>query len=163
MPNKVKSVTQGIREIDATAGYALPRCSAWKGSSPSPTTTAIACCSQVSQRVWISKPLLRRAGLGWAAKSASWCSFVSLLDTEVDKRLTKSGSREALGLRGKAAVANARQAYSAYQKVFVVGDRDEKLKPHGALVQRPLSVSTDVKKLDYAETLYVIERCRLIP
>ena len=45
--------------------------------------------------------------------------FVSRVDTEIDKRLEKIGSEEALALRGQAGVANARLAYAAYQQVFV--------------------------------------------
>jgi len=44
--------------------------------------------------------------------------FVSRVDTEVDKRLEKIGSPDALALRGQAGVANARLAYAAYQEVF---------------------------------------------
>ena len=47
--------------------------------------------------------------------------FVSRVDTEIDKRLDKIGIDEALALRGKAGVANARLAYAAYQDVFVGG------------------------------------------
>src|SRR6201982_2535165 len=53
--------------------------------------------------------------------------FVSRVDTEVDKRLEKIGSGEALALRGKAGVANARLAYAAYQEVFDSGDRFQAL------------------------------------
>ena len=38
--------------------------------------------------------------------------FVSRVDTEIDKRLDEIGTDEALALRGKAAVANARLAYA---------------------------------------------------
>src|SRR5207302_3041804 len=79
------------------------------------------------------------------------------VDTEVDKRLEKIGSDEALALRGEAAVANARLAYAAYQEVFVGGDRFEALKADGARVQRPLWASTGVKNEDYSDTLYVTE------
>ena len=48
--------------------------------------------------------------------------FVSRVDTEIDKRLEKIGTDEALALRGQAGVANARLAYAAYQEVFVGGD-----------------------------------------
>jgi transaldolase len=44
--------------------------------------------------------------------------FVSRVDTEVDKRLDKIGTDEAKALRGKAAVANARLAYAAFQETF---------------------------------------------
>jgi transaldolase len=82
--------------------------------------------------------------------------FVSRVDTEVDKRLEKIGSEEALALRGKAGVANARLAYAAYQEVFG-GDRYGALKSDGARVQRPLWASTGVKNPDYSDTLYVTE------
>jgi transaldolase len=82
--------------------------------------------------------------------------FVSRVDTEVDNRLEKIGSDEALALRGKAAVANARLAYAAYQEVFG-GDRYTALKADGARKQRPLWASTGVKNPDYPDTLYVTE------
>ncbi len=83
--------------------------------------------------------------------------FVSRVDTEIDKRLEKIGSDEALALRGKAGVANARLAYAAYEEVFVGGDRYEGLKADGARVQRPLWASTGVKNPEYSDTLYVAE------
>jgi transaldolase len=81
--------------------------------------------------------------------------FVSRVDTEIDKRLEKIGSDEALALRGQAGVANARLAYAAYQEVFVGGDRFTPLEKDGARVQRPLWASTGVKNPDYPDTLYV--------
>ena len=83
--------------------------------------------------------------------------FVSRVDTEIDKRLEKIGTDEALALRGKAGVANARLAYAAYEEVFVGGARYEALKADGARVQRPLWASTGVKNPDYSDTLYVTE------
>jgi transaldolase len=83
--------------------------------------------------------------------------FVSRVDTEIDKRLEKIGSEQALGLRGQAGVANARLAYAAYQEVFEGGERFEALKADGARVQRPLWASTGVKNPDYSDTLYVTE------
>jgi transaldolase len=80
--------------------------------------------------------------------------FVSRVDTEVDKRLEAVGTDEALALRGKAAVANARLAYAAYQEVFG-SERFATL--GGANVQRPLWASTGVKNPDYPDTLYVSE------
>ena len=83
--------------------------------------------------------------------------FVSRVDTEIDKRLEKIGSKQALALRGQAGVANARLAYAAYQEVFDSGDRYRALKSDGARVQRPLWASTGVKNPDYSDTLYVTE------
>ncbi|CQD12814.1 transaldolase [Mycobacterium lentiflavum] len=83
--------------------------------------------------------------------------FVSRVDSEIDKRLEKIGSEEAIGLRGQAGVANARLAYAAYQEVFEGGQRFQALTANGARVQRPLWASTGVKNPDYSDTLYVTE------
>ena len=86
--------------------------------------------------------------------------FVSRVDTEVDKRLealSRGGGPkggEAAGLKGKAALANAYRAYTAYQEVFGSG-RFAKL--GGANVQRPLWASTGVKDPAYPDTMYVSE------
>ena len=82
--------------------------------------------------------------------------FVSRVDTEVDKRLEAIGSDEALALRGKAAVANARLAYAAFEEVLDT-DRWRRLLEEGANPQRPLWASTGVKNPDYADTLYVTD------
>ncbi|MBC6450053.1 transaldolase [Actinokineospora xionganensis] len=88
--------------------------------------------------------------------------FVSRVDSEIDKRLEKiiddeagSSRGEAAGaLRGKAAVANARLAYAAFQEVFS-GERWEALAADGARPQRPLWASTGVKNPEYRDTMYV--------
>ena len=81
---------------------------------------------------------------------------MSRVDTEIDKRLEKIGSPEALELCGKAGVANARLAYAAYEEVFG-GERYRALEANGARVQRPLWASTGVKNKAYSDTLYVTE------
>ncbi|GLW48609.1 transaldolase 1 [Streptomyces sp. NBRC 14336] len=82
--------------------------------------------------------------------------FVSRVDSEIDKRLTALGNEEALALKGRAALANARLAYAAYEEVFA-SDRWLKLVPAGAHKQRPLWASTGVKDPAYKPTLYVDE------
>jgi transaldolase len=82
--------------------------------------------------------------------------FVSRVDTEIDKRLDKIGTEEALALRGKAAVANARLAYERYEKV-ISSDRWQALAAAGANVQRPLWASTGVKDPAYDDTMYVVQ------
>jgi transaldolase len=82
--------------------------------------------------------------------------FVSRVDTEVDKRLDKIGTEQALALRGKAAIANARLAYERYEKVLA-SDRWQALKAAGANEQRPLWASTGVKNPDYDDTMYVVQ------
>ena len=99
------------------------------------------------------------------AKMASVASFfVSRVDTEIDKRLKKIGTPEATALLGKAAVANARLAYEAYEEVFgsadhgrSASDRWKALAAKGAKPQRPLWASTGVKDPAYKDTLYVDE------
>ncbi|MDA8345879.1 MAG: bifunctional transaldolase/phosoglucose isomerase [Thermaerobacter sp.] len=79
--------------------------------------------------------------------------FVSRVDTLVDERLQGLGG-DALQLRGKAAVANAKRAYRLFQEIF--GDaRFLALKTKGANVQRPLWASTSTKNPDYRDVLYV--------
>ncbi|KUN04001.1 transaldolase [Streptomyces yokosukanensis] len=80
--------------------------------------------------------------------------FVSRVDTEIDKRLDALGTPEAKALRGKAALANARLAYQAYEEVFST-DRWKALEKAGANKQRPLWASTGVKDPAYKDTLYV--------
>jgi transaldolase len=87
-------------------------------------------------------------------RSASVASFfVSRVDTKVDDALEELGRED---LRGRAAVANAKLAYAAFQELFS-GDRWERLAAAGANVQRPLWASTSTKNPDYPDTLYVDE------
>jgi len=83
--------------------------------------------------------------------------FVSRVDTEVDKRLVAIGTPEAVDLKSKAALANARLAYGAYEQVFQVGPRWQELAAAGAVPQRPLWSSTGVKDPALPDTMYVTE------
>ena len=80
--------------------------------------------------------------------------FVSRVDTEVDKRLDKIGTRQAAALRGQAAIANARLAYQRYEEMLAA-DRWKSLARAGARPQRPLWASTSVKDPAYEDTRYV--------
>ena len=80
--------------------------------------------------------------------------FVSRVDTEVDKRLDKTGTPQAAALRGKAAIANARLAYQRYEEMLAA-DRWRALEQAGARPQRPLWASTSVKDPAYDDTRYV--------
>ncbi|GGY85559.1 transaldolase 1 [Streptomyces olivaceoviridis] len=82
--------------------------------------------------------------------------FVSRVDSEIDKRLTALGTDEALALKGRAALANARLAYEAYEEAFA-SDRWLALAGDKANKQRPLWASTGVKDPAYKDTLYVDE------
>jgi len=90
-----------------------------------------------------------------ASRIASVASFfVSRVDTEVDKRLEAIGSDDALALRGKAAIANARAAYGAFLETFA-GDRWNALASSGGRLQRPLWASTSTKNPAYKDVMYV--------
>ena len=83
--------------------------------------------------------------------------FVSRVDSEIDSRLDAIGTPDAEELKGKAALANARLAYVAYQQVFEVAPRFRELVGSGARPQRPLWASTGVKSDAYPDTMYVTE------
>jgi transaldolase len=82
--------------------------------------------------------------------------FVSRVDTEADKRLEKIGTDEALALRGKLAIANAKLAYQHYKEVFG-SDRWRRLADRGATPQRCLWASTSTKNPEYRDVRYVEE------
>uniref|UniRef100_UPI0031D2EE37 transaldolase n=1 Tax=Streptomyces hawaiiensis TaxID=67305 RepID=UPI0031D2EE37 len=96
------------------------------------------------------------AGLDLSAIHSVASFFVSRVDAEIDKRLTLLGTQEALALKGRAALANARLAYEAYEQVFT-GARWQALGGARANRQRPLWASTGVKDPAYKDTLYVDE------
>ena len=90
--------------------------------------------------------------------------FVSRVDALVDKQLDaltdatadEAKKAELTALKGKAAIANAKLAYKAFQDLFAGSDW-ETLAAGGAKVQRPLWASTSVKNPTYPDTLYVDE------
>ncbi|MCX5062671.1 transaldolase [Streptomyces sp. NBC_00201] len=95
-------------------------------------------------------------GLDLSAIHSVASFFVSRVDSEIDKRLTVLGTAEALALKGRAALANARLAYEAYEDVFG-GERWAALAGAKGNRQRPLWASTGVKDPAYKDTLYVDE------
>ncbi|WP_329302584.1 transaldolase [Streptomyces sp. NBC_00659] len=106
----------------------------------------------------------KAAGIDLAGIHSVASFFVSRVDNEIDKRLAKNGTDEALALKGRAALANARLAYEAYETVFGSvggsaqgGARWTALAASGAQKQRPLWASTGVKDPAYKDTLYVDE------
>jgi len=82
--------------------------------------------------------------------------FVSRVDSEADKRLEAIGSKEALALRGKLAIANAKLAYEHYQHEFS-SKRWKYLEGKGATPQRCLWASTSTKNPEYRDVMYVEE------
>ncbi|MEO6528908.1 MAG: transaldolase [Gemmatimonadaceae bacterium] len=107
----------------------------------------------LEDRIAAGKPIDRIASV------ASF--FVSRVDTEVDKRLdtlaaSASGAARdrILGLRGKAAVANAQLAYKLFREEFS-SPRWAPLKEAAARLQRPLWASTSSKNPAYRDVVYV--------
>lgn len=84
--------------------------------------------------------------------------FVSRIDALVEKhieaRLKEKDDPEVSALLGKVAIANAKLAYQLFKEVFS-SERFEKLRHHGANVQRPLWASTGTKNPKYSDVLYV--------
>lgn len=90
--------------------------------------------------------------------------FVSRVDTAVDRRLEAllRGVEDPLQkeqlqeLLGRAAIANAKEAYQRFKRVFTSA-RFAALREKGARVQRPLWASTSTKNPNYRDTLYLEE------
>lgn len=78
--------------------------------------------------------------------------FLGRLDREVDGLLDKAGSEEARALRGRAAVANARLAYAAYEGTLT-GGRWRTLEALGARPQRLLWAAVGTHDPRYVEEL----------
>jgi transaldolase len=106
--------------------------------------------------------LIRRVQRGEAVdRIASVASFfVSRVDTLVDKLLDEkitSGDGDAAqleGLRGKAAIANAKLAFQAFRRKFAT-EAYAGTAARGARVQRPLWASTSTKNPKYPDVYYV--------
>jgi transaldolase len=88
--------------------------------------------------------------------------FLSRIDSNIDKRLETAAmaSTDATlqtklrGLKGKAAIANAKIAYQEYKKIIAT-DRWQTLAAKGARVQRLLWASTGTKDPAYSDVMYV--------
>ena len=96
----------------------------------------------------------KEAGIDLSTIHSVASFFVSRVDTEIDKRLTAVGTEEALALKSKAGVANARLAYQVFEESFA-SERAKGLLAAGANIQRPLWASTGVKDPSLPDTLYV--------
>ncbi|WP_342648174.1 transaldolase [Mucilaginibacter sp. CSA2-8R] len=86
--------------------------------------------------------------------------FLSRIDTAIDPLLDKAAEDDhrhatvAKQLKGKIAIASARDAYSIYKEVFE-SERFKALAAKGAKPQRLLWASTGVKNKDYPDLMYM--------
>ncbi len=93
-----------------------------------------------------------QAGGGDVSRVASVASFfISRVDAKLDPILERAGAGH---LKGKVAIAGAKQVYKRFQEMFS-GARWDRLAAAGAKVQRPLWASTSTKNPDYPDTVYV--------
>jgi transaldolase len=102
---------------------------------------------------------------GDVSKMGSVASFfISRIDSSVDailtaKLKTASNEREKADLQnlmGKVAIANGKQTYQRYLKIFS-SDRWKKLAAKGAQTQRVLWASTSTKNPNYSDVMYIEE------
>lgn len=99
----------------------------------------------------------RAAGRSIAGIHSVASVFVSRVDTEVDARLTSVGTDEALSLRGRAGIANARLTHEIFSNMMET-ERLKYLHARGAQPQRLLWASTGVKNAELLQdTAYVDE------
>jgi transaldolase/glucose-6-phosphate isomerase len=104
------------------------------------------------------------AGGGDVSRIASVASFfISRIDSSVDAiiaaRLQAAKDDEKAGLQnllGKVAIANGKQTYQTYLKIFG-RERWKKLAAKGAQTQRVLWASTSTKNPGYSDVMYVEE------
>jgi transaldolase len=80
--------------------------------------------------------------------------FVSRVDVLIDALLEKSKPAGGEALKGKAAIANAQEAYGMFEKMRA-GERFKALAAKGAGVQRPLWASTSTKNPAYRDVIYL--------
>jgi len=104
----------------------------------------------------------RGGDLGKMGSVASF--FISRIDSSVDAMLTarlktagdERQKADLQGLMGKVAIANGKQTYQRYLKIFG-SDRWKKLAAKGAQTQRVLWASTSTKNPSYSDVMYVDE------
>ena len=84
----------------------------------------------------------------------------SLVDSQIDKKIaaTSDAAEKARldGLKGKAAIANAKLTYQLYKEIYS-SPRWQRLAQKGAQTQRLLWASTGTKNPKYSDVLYVEE------
>ena len=102
---------------------------------------------------------------GDISRMASVASFFisridTLVDSKVAERLTTATSQSEQEKRksvlGKVAIANGKQTYQRYQRIFG-SDRWKKLAAKGAQTQRVLWASTSTKNPSYNDVMYIEE------
>ena len=143
---KIPATTEGVAAIRAMVG---------EGRSINVTLIfSLARYGEVLEAYLSGLEALARDGGDLSSVRSVASFFVSRVDTEVDARLEVIGTGDALALRGRAAVAQAKLAYRLFRTAHS-GERWARLTALGARAQRPLWASTSTKNPAYADTVYV--------
>jgi transaldolase len=143
---KIPATTQGVPAIEAMTA---------EGRSINVTLIfSLSRYAEVLEAYLSGLETLARDGGDLSSVHSVASFFVSRVDTEVDRRLEKRGTDQALTLRGRVAVAQAKLAYGLFRQSHS-GMRWERLAAKGARVQRPLWASTSTKNPHYPDTIYV--------
>ncbi len=145
---KIPATIEGLPAITATIAHGI-----------SVNVTLIFAVDRYEAVVAAYEEGLRQAaakGIDLAGIHSVASFFVSRVDSEVDRQLDALGTDEAKSLRGKAALANARLAWAAFESRTST-DEWAALAALGANPQRPLWASTGVKDPAYEDTRYVID------
>ena len=112
--------------------------------------------SALERRVEEGKPIDRLRSVASFFVSRVDGKVDKLLQALIDKETDHDKKAELAALLGTAAINNSKMAYQEFLKMFET-ERFERLKDHGAHVQRPLWASTSTKNPAYSDVLYVDE------
>jgi transaldolase len=82
--------------------------------------------------------------------------FVSRVDTQIDKVLESNASSEALALRGRMAIANAKLAYRRFREIFH-GEVFAALRGTGRTCRTPAVASGSTKNPRCRDVIYIEE------
>ncbi len=148
---KIPGTPEGLPAIEACLDEGINVNITLLFAVPTYEAVAWAYLRALERRAAAGKPIHRIASV------ASF--FVSRIDTLVDSQLeakARAGGDPAAceRLRGRAAIANAKRAYSRFRQIFA-GARFAALEAKGARVQRPLWASTSAKDPRYRDVVYV--------
>jgi transaldolase len=110
---------------------------------------------QAVMDAWLSGlARLEKTGKSLASVASVASFFVSRVDVLIDAQLEKAKPADWEALKGKAAIANAQEAYTMF-KNMQQSERYKELASKGAQVQRPLWASTSTKNPAYRDVIYV--------
>ncbi len=142
---KVPATSERVQAVEALIG---------EGRNVNVTLLFSLALPRDPQRLPVRAGDLRTGGGDLSSVHSLASFFVSLVDTEVDRRLEELGTEEALALRGRAALAQAKLAYQLCRGAHS-GPRWARLARRGARAQRPIWASTPTKRFPVLDDVVV--------